>query len=209
MLRTHCYLEGLLCNPRRKMMKMMRSFLLFHFNGAPVEWNRQGKTEVLGEKPVPVPLCPPQTPHRPTRGRTWAFVWWEASFQPPEPWHGPVLRLRMSGAIPLHHHVPLWHTQRQLYYVPQSLISHLAFTRSLHERFYCIYMCFKPLDMCHKTFGPGTVFYGSKGKSFLCIPWRHMGSEYIFHLILNLCTRWSSGASFMPWLWCFTTSPTR
>ena len=33
-------------------------FLLFHFNGAPVEWNWQGKTEVLGEKPVPVPLCP-------------------------------------------------------------------------------------------------------------------------------------------------------
>jgi hypothetical protein len=34
-------------------------FLLFHFNGALVEWNWQGKTEVLGEKPVPVPLCPP------------------------------------------------------------------------------------------------------------------------------------------------------
>jgi hypothetical protein len=24
-------------------------FLIFHFNGAPVEWNWQGKTEVLGE----------------------------------------------------------------------------------------------------------------------------------------------------------------
>jgi hypothetical protein len=35
-------------------------FLLFHFNGEPVEWNWQGKTEVLGEKPVPVPLSPPQ-----------------------------------------------------------------------------------------------------------------------------------------------------
>jgi hypothetical protein len=34
-----------------------------------VEWKWQGKTEVLGEKPVPVPLCPPQIPHGPTRTR--------------------------------------------------------------------------------------------------------------------------------------------
>jgi hypothetical protein len=33
-----------------------------NFNGAPVEWNWQGNTEVRGEKPVPVPLCPPQIP---------------------------------------------------------------------------------------------------------------------------------------------------
>jgi hypothetical protein len=42
-------------------------FLLFHFNGALMEWNWHGKTEVLGEKPVPVPLCPPQIPHESTR----------------------------------------------------------------------------------------------------------------------------------------------
>jgi hypothetical protein len=30
----------------------------------------RGKTEVLGEKPVPVPLCPPQIPHGLTRDRT-------------------------------------------------------------------------------------------------------------------------------------------
>jgi hypothetical protein len=41
----------------------------FPSNGPPVEWNWQGKTEVLGEKPVPV-LCPPQTPHGLTRDRT-------------------------------------------------------------------------------------------------------------------------------------------
>jgi hypothetical protein len=35
-----------------------------------VEWNWQGKTDVLGEKPVPVPLCPPQIPHGPSRDRT-------------------------------------------------------------------------------------------------------------------------------------------
>jgi hypothetical protein len=29
-----------------------------------------GKTEVLGEKPVPVPLFPPQIPHGLTRDRT-------------------------------------------------------------------------------------------------------------------------------------------
>jgi hypothetical protein len=74
MLRTHRSLEGLLCNPMRKMIKMIkmmmiRFFLLFHFNGVPVEWNWQGKAEVLREKPVPVPLCPPQIPHGPTRDR--------------------------------------------------------------------------------------------------------------------------------------------
>jgi hypothetical protein len=29
-----------------------------------------GETEELGEKPVPVPLCPPQIPHGLTRART-------------------------------------------------------------------------------------------------------------------------------------------
>jgi hypothetical protein len=47
-------------------------FPLSHFNAAPVEWNWQGKTEVLGEKSVPVPRCPPQIPHGQTRDRTWA-----------------------------------------------------------------------------------------------------------------------------------------
>jgi hypothetical protein len=32
-----------------------------------VEWYWQGKTEELGEKPVPVPLCPPQIQHGFTR----------------------------------------------------------------------------------------------------------------------------------------------
>jgi hypothetical protein len=67
MLRTHRSLEGLLYNPLRKMMKI---FLLFHFNGAPVECKLQSKTDVLGEKPVPLPLCPTQIPHGPTRDRT-------------------------------------------------------------------------------------------------------------------------------------------
>jgi hypothetical protein len=51
-------------------MKMMRFFLLFHFNGAPMEWNWQGKTEVHGENRVSVPLFPPQIPHGPTRDQT-------------------------------------------------------------------------------------------------------------------------------------------
>jgi hypothetical protein len=49
-------------------------FLVFYFNGTPVEWYRQGKTEVLRGKPVPVPLCPPQIPHEPTRDRTRAYA---------------------------------------------------------------------------------------------------------------------------------------
>jgi hypothetical protein len=35
-----------------------------------VEWNWQGKTEVLREKPVPVPLFPPQIKHGLTRDQT-------------------------------------------------------------------------------------------------------------------------------------------
>jgi hypothetical protein len=61
-LRTH---HSLLCNPVTK----MTSFFVFPCNGAPVEWNWHGKTEVLGEKPVPVPLCPPQIPPGLTRDR--------------------------------------------------------------------------------------------------------------------------------------------
>jgi hypothetical protein len=38
-------------------------------NGVKVEWNWQGKAEVLGGKPVSVPLCPPQIPHGRTRNR--------------------------------------------------------------------------------------------------------------------------------------------
>jgi hypothetical protein len=45
-------------------------FFCFASNGAPVEWNRQWKTEVLGENPVPVPICPPQIPHGLTGDRT-------------------------------------------------------------------------------------------------------------------------------------------
>jgi hypothetical protein len=46
------------------------SFCPFPSNEQPVEWNWQGKTEELGEKPVPVPLCPPQIPHGLSRDRT-------------------------------------------------------------------------------------------------------------------------------------------
>jgi hypothetical protein len=62
---------GLLCNP---VMKMFNFFFVFPCNGAPVDWNWQGKTEILGGggEPIPVPLCPPQIPHGLTRDRTWA-----------------------------------------------------------------------------------------------------------------------------------------
>jgi hypothetical protein len=46
---------------------------------APVEWYWQGKAEQLGEKPVPVPLCPPQIPHGLTLAWTRASAvrgWW-------------------------------------------------------------------------------------------------------------------------------------
>jgi hypothetical protein len=45
-------LWGLLCNP---VMKTICIFPVFPCNGAPVEWNWIGKTNVLGGKTVPVP----------------------------------------------------------------------------------------------------------------------------------------------------------
>jgi len=39
--------------------------------GEMVEWYWQGKTEVLGVKPVTVTLCPPQIAH----GLTWNWIW--------------------------------------------------------------------------------------------------------------------------------------
>jgi hypothetical protein len=46
------------------------SFFFYPFNGVAVEWNWQGKTEVLEEKPAPVPLCPPQITHGLTGDQT-------------------------------------------------------------------------------------------------------------------------------------------
>jgi hypothetical protein len=78
---------GLLCNPVMKMTMMIIIFCPFPSNGAPVEWYWQGKTEVLGEKPVPVQFCPPQIPHGLTRDRT-RPPRWKAGDEAPEPWHG-------------------------------------------------------------------------------------------------------------------------
>jgi hypothetical protein len=50
------------------------SFSFFLVNGAPVYCNWQGKPEVLGEKPVPVPLCPSQILHGLTLDWTRAFA---------------------------------------------------------------------------------------------------------------------------------------
>jgi hypothetical protein len=36
-----------------------------------MEWYWQGKMEVLGGKPVPVPPCPPKMPHEMAWHRTW------------------------------------------------------------------------------------------------------------------------------------------
>jgi hypothetical protein len=55
--------------------------------GAMVEWYRQEKTKEL-EKPVPVPLCPPQIPHGPTQASA-ARCWWL-----PDPWYGLLSHLK-------------------------------------------------------------------------------------------------------------------
>jgi hypothetical protein len=58
---------------------------------ATVEWYWQGKTEELGEKSVPVPLCPPQIPHVLTRAQTRASAVtgrWLTTWAMPRPIRG-------------------------------------------------------------------------------------------------------------------------
>jgi hypothetical protein len=67
--------------------RFLVSFFIFPCNGAPVERNWQRKTEVIGEKLVPVSLFPSQIPLRLTRDQTrasavtgrrliaWAMAW--------------------------------------------------------------------------------------------------------------------------------------
>jgi hypothetical protein len=66
MLRTHHSLKAYCATLWWRLLV----FFIIPCNGAPVEWNWQGKTEVLGEKPGPVALCPPQIPHGLTRDLT-------------------------------------------------------------------------------------------------------------------------------------------
>jgi hypothetical protein len=71
MLRTHRSLEAYCAT---LWWRWLIFFFVFSYNEAAMQWNWQWKPEVLGEKPVPVPLCPPQVPHGLIRDRTQAFA---------------------------------------------------------------------------------------------------------------------------------------
>ena len=75
MLRTHRSLEAY---GTTLWWRWLVFLFVFPCNGAPVEWNWQDKTEVLGEKPVPVPFCTPQIPH----GQNWDFFFPIRGFSP-------------------------------------------------------------------------------------------------------------------------------
>jgi hypothetical protein len=72
-----------------------------------------GENEVLGEKPLPMPLCLPHIPH----GLAWD--WTEplpsvCGHSPPKPWHGPFLQhpSMFPGVGPTSHHTPsLWYVK--------------------------------------------------------------------------------------------------
>jgi hypothetical protein len=56
--------RGLLCSPVMKTISFFRFSLSWSTDGMKLT----GKTKVVGEKSVLVPLCPPQIPHGQTRG---------------------------------------------------------------------------------------------------------------------------------------------
>jgi hypothetical protein len=65
-------------------------FFLFSCNGAPVEWNWQSKTEVLGgEKNLSQCHSVHHKSHMDWPGIETGPPRWEAADYPPEPWHGP------------------------------------------------------------------------------------------------------------------------
>jgi hypothetical protein len=85
---------GLLHKP---VLTIISSFFCSSINGAPVKWNCQG-TKVLGEKHVPLSLCPPQILHGLTLDRTWASTvrgWWLTARAMQE----PSLRLDFNVSI--------------------------------------------------------------------------------------------------------------
>jgi hypothetical protein len=55
---------------RQPPMRLLFVPQVIYENGGMMEWYWQGKTEELGETPVPVPLCPPQIPLGLTRAQT-------------------------------------------------------------------------------------------------------------------------------------------
>jgi hypothetical protein len=103
MLRTHCSLQGLLYNPMGKMRVFCFSILMEN------RWNEidRGKTEVLGENSIPVPVCKSQIPHGRTRDRTRRLTAWAMArpFFPlrfnssPRTWFSTILR---NLFVPLH-----------------------------------------------------------------------------------------------------------
>jgi hypothetical protein len=66
---------------------------------ATVEWCWQDKTEELGDKPVPVRLCPPQVPHRQSLARTRTCVVRDRRLTP-EPRQGLLSILLLTVTLP-------------------------------------------------------------------------------------------------------------
>jgi len=67
--------------------------------GALVEWYRHGKNEVLVEKPLPLPVCPPQIPYRLdtysyTRTEKWKRSLWRYK-----------IRLRVPNSFPYRYQI--------------------------------------------------------------------------------------------------------
>jgi hypothetical protein len=59
----------------------------------------------LGEKPVPVPLCPPQISHGLTRDRTWASAIVVCLLVSPSSYYGPdfpIIALKFLSGVNLH-----------------------------------------------------------------------------------------------------------
>jgi hypothetical protein len=139
-----------------------------------VEWYWQGKPEDLGEKPFPMPLCPPQIPHGLTQARTWVLTvrsqeltawatitvwnipWWRMFFVELLEWHlRSLLRAELWICVSNSMIVIRWIDLIEFIELPEwYLQQHILWRSRYHfenQRFWTFYNATRPILLVTST----------------------------------------------------------